>query len=213
MRRSLLLSVVLLVSAGYIVFATRAEKVPPRQPLAAMPLELGGWRGREAPRFAAAIERVLGVDEYISRAYGRSNESSVGLYVGYYGSQREGDTIHSPLNCLPGAGWEPVRTGRAVIPVDGSAAPIRVNNFTIQKGADRQVVLYWYQSHGRVIASEYWSKAFMVYDAIRLNRTDAALVRVIAPVWPDESSDAAAVARATDFVKTVFPVLGKYLPA
>ena len=111
---------------------------------------------------------------------------AVGLYVGYHDSQRQGDTIHSPLNCLPGAGWQPLEQGRITVSVrdHGTArpAPIEVNRVVIGKGLDRQLVLYWYQSHRRVVASEYWGKVYTVLDAMRYNRTDAAMVRVITPV-------------------------------
>jgi EpsI family protein len=92
-------------------------------------------------------------------------------------------------------------------------APIVVNRLVIQKGADKQVVAYWYQAHGRVVASEYWSKLFMVYDAVRLNRSDAALIRVISPVMPSENSEAPAEQRVTQFVQTLFPQLDAYLPS
>jgi EpsI family protein len=84
----------------------------------------------------------------------------------------------------------------------------------IQKGLDRQLVLYWYQSHGRVVANEYWNKLYLLEDAVRLNRTDAALVRVIAPIAPDvnDAEERAEVA-ATRFVQTLFPHLSHYLPS
>ncbi len=66
-----------------------------------------------------------------------------------------------------------------------------VNRFVIQRGLDKQVVIYWYQSHGRVVASEYWGKIYTVVDAIRLNRTDAAMIRVICPVTGPEAADQA----------------------
>ena len=103
------------------------------------------------------------------------------LYVGYYRSQREGDTMHSPMNCLPGAGWLPVSDDDVAIDVPGRETPITVNRIVIRKGADRQVVVYWYQSHGRVIASEYWSKAYMIYDAVRRHRSDAGCGRRARP--------------------------------
>ena len=92
--------------------------------------------------------------------------------------------MHSPLNCLPGAGWLPVRQDRTTIQVrtSGTTRDIEVNNFVIEKGLDRQAVLYWYQSHGRVVASEYWGKVYTVLDAMRHNRTDGSLVRVVVPV-------------------------------
>jgi EpsI family protein len=145
----------------------------------------------------------------------------LGLYIGYYQSQREGDSMHSPLNCLPGAGWLPVSSGRLAIPVQApadsasaAAGTIEVNRYVVQKGGETMLVLYWYQSHGRVIASEYWGKIYMVLDAIRTNRTDAALVRVIVPMGSSgASSEQQAERLGSDFVKTIFPLLGQHLPA
>ena len=97
----------------------------------------------------------------------------MGLYIGYFRTQRTGATIHSPKNCLPGAGWQPVVSETYQLSLDdGRKVPI--NLYVIRKDLDQEIVLYWYQSHGRVVASEYWGKFYMVYDAMRLNRTDAA---------------------------------------
>ncbi len=133
----------------------------------------------------------------------------VHLYVGYYQSQRQGSTIHSPKNCLPGAGWQPMKSDHITIPV-GAGDLIEVNKVMIEKGIEKQVVLYWYQSRGRVIASEYWAKIYLVLDAIGMNRTDGALVRVISPVVDSERM---AEQQAVDFVKELYPLLGRHLPA
>jgi EpsI family protein len=88
-----------------------------------------------------------------------------------------------------------------------------VNRILIQRGLDRQLVLYWYQSHGRIVPSEYWGKVYTVVDAIRLNRTDAAMIRVISPVANGDAASVDAAQRATtDFVQAFFPLLGRYLP-
>ena len=216
-RRLLITSVLLFAGAGYLAHATRAEIVPPRRPLATLPVRMAPWQGREGQPFAANVLAVLGVDEYVNRVYLSGTGPYVGLYVGYYESQRQGDTMHSPLNCLPGAGWQSIRQGRTALTVtDGSGAsrPITVNQFVIQKGLDRLMVLYWYQSHGRVIASEYTSKMYMVYDAMRLNRTDGALVRVITPITGTSAADEdAAARRAAGFVQDLFPSLSGVLPS
>jgi EpsI family protein len=211
-RRLLVLTALFLVCSGYLAWAMRAEVVPLRQPLARLPFVIGEWNGRNTPRFSADVERVLGVDEYISRFYARDREPSVSLYVGYYQSQRQGDTIHSPLNCLPGAGWQPVSGDRLAIRIEATGRVIHVNRYVIEKGVERQVVLYWYQGHGRVVASEYVSKAYMVYDAIRTNRTDAALVRVTSPITAVED-ERAAVTRVVSFVQSMYPLLGSHLPS
>ena len=159
------------------------------------------------------IMATLGVDDYINRTYVSPDMFPIHLYVGYYQSQRSGDTMHSPLNCLPGAGWNPAKRGHLTIPINDKSS-IEINRIVILKGIDKQVVLYWYQSHGRTIASEYWGKIFTVIDAVRTNRTDAALVRVICPVdGVEDEAEAAAERRAVDFVKAMFPLLGRFLPA
>jgi EpsI family protein len=216
LTRLLVLSACLLVGAALAAHANDAEQVPLRDPLTQMSHQIGPWSGRDEPQLASDVVAVLGVDEYINRAYIDQTSQIAGplwLYVGYYKSQRQGDTIHSPLNCLPGAGWEPIRAARPQITVPGAASPITVNQLLIEKGADRQVVVYWYQAHGRVVASEYWSRLWMVYDAIRLNRSDGALVRVISPVLASESDASAAEGRIAHFVQALFPRLNAHLPS
>jgi EpsI family protein len=209
--RLLVLTACFLGTTAYVSRAMQPELVPLREPLSDISLRLDDWTGFEAPRLTSEVLAVLGVDEYVTRVYARQKDV-VGLYIGYYQSQRQGDTMHSPMNCLPGAGWQPMETARIDVPVPGRDTPITVNQVIIQKGVDRQLVLYWYQSHGRVVASEYWSKIFMVTDAIRSNRSDAALVRVISGIDSrDKGRDAEA--RAVGFVQALFPQLSRYLPS
>jgi EpsI family protein len=197
----------------YLAGATSAETVPPRESLSACPMQIDDWSGKHAAPLDEKVLAILGVDDYVNRLYLNGRGALVSLYIGYYDSQRQGDTIHSPLNCLPGAGWQPVSQDRRQIEVSsggGGLRTIEVNRFVIEKGLDRQLVLYWYQSHGRVVASEYWGRAYMVIDAMRLNRTDGALVRVITPIVKTEDD---AEREAENFVQALFPLLDRYLPA
>jgi EpsI family protein len=211
--------VALCLVSGVVVVArsSKSEAVPIRESLSSFPMTLGSWNGRRLQDFDARILGVLGVDEYLNSVYAAPGQPTVGLYIGYYQSQRQGDTMHSPLNCLPGAGWLPVKRERITIPVvmdKRGEQPAEINQIVIEKGLDRQIVLYWYQSHGRVVASEYWGKVHMVLDAVRLNRTDGAMIRVIAPI---DGSDGAAEARArdaaVDFARVLFGQLDRFLPA
>ena len=177
MMRAVIVSTACLAAALYVGKFTVTETVTLREPLAALAMEVGQWNGRPAARYDERIVAKLGVDEYLTRFYSRPGEGVVHLYVGYYQSQAEGNSIQSPKNCLPGAGWQPISSGETQIPV-GSGEAVKVNRYLIQKGRERQMVLYWYQSHGRVVASEYWAKLYLVMDAIQMNRTDGALVRV-----------------------------------
>jgi len=212
--RSLVLFLCFIAAAGVLARAERPEPVPARTSFSVFPMNVGTWRGVQGEPLEANILAVLGVDDYLTRVYYAPDGAGVGLYIGYYGSQRQGDTMHSPQNCLPGAGWEPLAQSMLPIAVRGNSAgadsEVVVNRYVIQKGIDRQVVLYWYQSHGRVVASEYWAKFYLIRDAVRLNRTDGALVRVTVPI--DERGEERAQSAAARFVKDLFPLLGGYLP-
>jgi EpsI family protein len=219
-HRSWIVIACLLAAAAYLPRVTQAEPVPIRETLGVLPLTIAGWNGGDTTPLDAKTVAVLGVDEYLNRVYLNDHQRPVGLYIAYYASQRQGDTMHSPLNCLPGSGWSPVHFNRVTIPMTtapetgASRAPsppaLEVNRYVIEKGLDRQLVLYWYQSHGRVVASEYWGKFYLVLDAIRMNRTDGALVRLVAPLVTTED---AAEHDAVNFARALYPMLGRYLPS
>lgn len=199
--------VVLLAGAGLV--GTRASGEEPaidRQSLSTLPHVIDGWRGREATPLADDVVAQLGVDDYIHRTYLSQAGAPIGLYAGYYGSQRQGDTIHSPQNCLPGAGWRPVSS--SVIQLQAGERRVPVNQYVIQKGLDQQVVLYWYQGRGRVVANEYANKALLMWDAATLRRTNGGLVRVMTPVSPGR--DAAAEVAA--FAAALLPKLERLMP-
>lgn len=216
MRTRLIVVVVLLLAAaGAAARADRSEDTPLRMTFALFPMQISDWRGVPQPPFTDAVLKILGVDDYLTRAYVSPDRTTVGLYIGYWKSQRQGDTMHSPQNCLPGSGWEPVSQSMLTVPDprNPSGPAISVNRYVIKKGLDRQLVLYWYQSHGRVIGSEYWSKVYLVADAVRLNRTDAAMVRVMTQVMgPTAEDEAAAERQAIRFVNDLMPKLSTFLP-
>jgi EpsI family protein len=186
---------------------SHGEPTPLRQPLGQLPMAMDGWQGLDDP-LEERIVKALGVSDYLYRTYKDGKRQQVDLYIGYYQSQRTGETIHSPKNCLPGAGWEPVRAGHLTIPMTGMP-PIVVNEYLVEKGTTQYLVFYWYQAHGRVIASEYSGKAWLVFDAITLNKTDEALVRVLTSTRNGEDQ---ARAHAVQFVQALYPRLNKFIP-
>ena len=217
--RALALFACLLASAGLMTRANRPEPAPTRTRLDQFPMSVDEWQGVQQPPFAKDILAVLGVDDYLTRAYFTADrKAALGLYIGFYNSQRQGDTMHSPLNCLPGAGWEPVSKSTMHVQVQdamtGAPRDIEINRYMIQKGLEKQLVLYWYQAHNRVVASEYWGKFYLVADAVRLNRTDGSLIRVVVPVTVnDERSESLSEANGLKFVKSMFPLLPRFIPA
>jgi len=210
--RTAALCLCLVAATVVITRASKSEPTLPREPFESLPMSIDSFTGRRSANLDPKVLEVLGVEEYVNRVY-RSSQAGLplGLYLGYWASQREGDTIHSPMNCLPGSGWQPVQTSRVSVPFAGSGAEL--NRVVVEKSGERLLVFYWYQSHGRVIASEYVSKIHMVLDAIRTNRTDAAMVRVVVPIpLNDPAAEAAAETEALTFVRGLLPLLERHLP-
>ena len=214
--RIIVLSLVMIATAATLSYASRPDVIPFRYSLEGLPMYFSGWEGRRSTEMDQRALNILGVSDYIRRVYYREGSAPMSLYIGYHETQRTGSSIHSPLNCMPGSGWHPVRNERISIPVNGGDASIAVNRVTIRKGTESQVVLYWYQSQGRVVASEYMGKVFMVLDAMRTNRTDAALVRIISSVPPNapsqDEAEANAERAAVEFVQALFPLLSDFIP-
>jgi EpsI family protein len=207
----LAVSAALILGAGvFLRSRSQAEILPPRHELASFPLILGGWTGSEVG-ISADVREVLGDGDFLQRIYQLPDrESYVTLFIAYFPSQRMGSTMHSPQNCLPGSGWTPI--SRTPLRLSGpSGRQFVVNRYVISKGAEQQLVLYWYQAHGRVVASEYWAKFYLVADAIRMNRSDGSLVRIMTPLKPGEAI-ASAEQRAVEFSLQVSANIKDYVP-
>jgi EpsI family protein len=184
---------VLAAPAGYSVDVSR------------LPATIGEWRGEQAAPLDESVVRLLDADSYINRTYSMAGVAPVSLYVAFYAGQKPGDSIHSPLNCLPGTGWEPTAISTMAMPrSDGTAGSAR--RMVVRKEDQQALVLYWYQVHGRMLASEWNSKLYLLADGVRLHRTDAALVRIVVPI---ERSVDAAEQEAVSFGRALLPPLNR----
>ncbi len=204
-------AVVLLAGAALLLQARNsAEIIPPRQALSSFPQTLQGWRSSDIPLTKETLD-VLGPGDFLLRDYREATTgSTVGLFIAYFPSQRSGDTIHSPKNCLPGAGWAPVQSDRIVLNLPGQAS-FPANRYLIARGEERQLVLYWYWAHNRAVASEYSAKFYLVADSIRMHRSDGSLVRVTTVLAARESVESAQQ-RLLSFAGNVVPLMNSYVP-
>jgi EpsI family protein len=205
-----ILSIVLIAQAAVFLGTSRKEDVPSALPLKELATSAGNWTlAREGIIDKETLD-VLAADDTLTRQYvDRDRSALAGLFIAFFKTQRSGQMPHSPKNCLPGAGWVPSESGKIVIEVPGERA-IEVNRYLVSRGDEQSLVLYWYQTRNRVVASEYKARVYLIADALRYNRTDTALVRVTVPVL---GNPARAEAAAVDFVKAFFAPLRHHLPA
>src|SRR5258708_22197291 len=187
-----------------------SEIIPTRELLASFPRTLGGWTSRDIPLTQDVLD-VLGPGDFLLREYQDPVAGSdVDLFIAYFPSQRSGDAIHSPKNCLPGAGWAPVQSDQITVTLPGRA-PFSANRYLIAKGEDRRLVLYWYWAHNRVVASEYAAKFYLVADSIRERRSDGSLIRVTTRLEANENLESAQ-RRLLSLAGKVVPLVNNYVP-
>lgn len=211
MRWRFVVVLVLLGATAVLLRARNAsEIIPARLSLQSFPRTFLGWSSIDVPLSEDVLE-VLGPGDFLTRDYTRDPKTpAVGLFIAYFPSQRSGDTIHSPKNCLPGAGWVPLSSDRVSLDLPGKA-PFQANRYLIARGQDRQLVLYWYWAHERAVASEYWAKYYLVTDSIRMRRSDGSLIRLTTKFMPGESIDSAQ-GRLLALADNISPVIDKYVP-
>ncbi len=203
---------VLLLAGAALMLHTRSntDRNPFSESLTLLPANIDGWSGSDQ-EIDQETRDVLGAGDFLSRIYSRDPQTvPIGLFIAYFPTQRTGQSIHSPKHCLPGAGWV-FDSSDYVDLVDVNGKPHHVGEYIISNGEGRQFVIYWYQAHGRSIANEYTAKIYMIADAMRLNRTDAALVRVITPIASNEEVSAAKK-RAEEFTMRLAPLLPRFIP-
>ena len=210
LNRVMIASFIMLSAFCYLTFFSKSEDIPPKKELSAFPKTIDAWTG-SLEFFNPEVYNVLGVDDSVLINYSSRDAKTVQLYVGYYESQREGDLIHSPKNCLPGSGWLITRTSSEKLSLsENKLQNIDVNKLLLEKGEEKQMVLYWFQSHGRFISSEYMQKIYMVWDSLTQNRTDQAFVRLVAPIGP--GGEQFTKNYLIEFAEKIIPILSEYLP-
>lgn len=195
----------LVAAAGVARWQAQPVEVADAVPLANLPLALESWTGRAATEYSPRVLAALGVDDHINRSYVSATGRRANVYIGYYRAQQQGTSVHSPLNCLPGAGWEPEAVER--IPFAGGAARL----VRIRKADKRLMVLYWYQTATRIEGNEYLGRLYTVIDTLRYGRNDAALVRVTVSIGSSRDAEARAIRTATEFATVVQPHVGRLL--
>jgi EpsI family protein len=203
------LAIVLVGQAVAFYTASRGEVTPVATPLAAFPIVFDNWTLAQEGVVDQETKDVLKADDLLTREYtDNATHNRASLFIAYFKTQRVGQSPHSPKNCLPGSGWQQESSGRLNLAV--GSRNIEINRYLVSKGNYLSLVLYWYQSQGRVIAGEFAAKYYLVEDSIRRHRSDTALVRVVVPFTSGQENAAEVVGE--NFVKSVFPVTESFLP-
>jgi len=205
------IALVAILVVGLLVnsWAYLGEAHVDRKSLKDFPTQIDTWSRLGADtQLDEPTMKVLRASDYVLRDYRRTDGLQANLYVGYYASQKDGATFHSPLNCLPGSGWvltEPAK--RTITTPQGFS--FQANQYVIQNGSQRVAMIYWYQGRGRTVASEYWGKIYTVIDSVRLRRSDAAMIRVTVPIV---SANATSLDAAVELAGKASEQLAEFVP-
>jgi len=103
---------------------------------------------------------MLGVADYISYDYTEGNGDCSNLYISYFTPWGSPAATTRPRTACRGRLEH--RLGRRRALTRGGED----QESHCAEGREQQVVLYWFQNRGRIIASEYWEKIYLVMDAV-----------------------------------------------
>ncbi len=200
---------VLAVVLALNMLATQVQATPLLRPLSDLPVQIDGFQMVVDEPISMNVINILGVDHYIMRFYKGPSSYPLWLYIGYFEDQKEGSMIHSPKHCYPGGGWQPLSSRIIEIEIPDSKKTIRVNEYLLAKGENRQLVHYWYQSRSRVIANEYEDRLYMIIDSLFKRRSDGALIRISGPADNLERARQLQL----EFIESLYPTLKQFLPS
>lgn len=210
-NKTIIISVIMLLGVLASRYIENSEQTKLIVPFAEFPMHIGKWIG-QVEYFDDDIYNYLGVNDSLLCNYRDNDGHYMQLYIGFYRSQREGQLIHSPKNCMPGSGWNIISNSLEDLNLQRETLKNKkVIKLILQKGIEKQVVLYWFHSRGRVINSEYLQKIYLVWDSITRNRTDGSFVRIISPVYNDDEDETLSYIR--DFSRTIFPIIDRHIPS
>jgi len=209
LRFGVLLVLLLVVGVFVNAWSYLGEAHVERKELRDFPQTIGAWQrtGNDQILDDETL-KVLKASDYLLRDFRKPQGQVANLYVGYYASQRSGATYHSPLNCLPGSGWQLSEPGKATITLPDGTSFV-ANKYIIKSGDYKSLMIYWYQGRGRNVASEYWGKVYTVFDSVRLRRSNGAMVRVTVPIG---KSEAEAEQTAIEFASAASAVMPQFVP-
>ena len=210
-RIAVVIALFALTFAG-IQFSQTVRETPIKQPLTGFPAEIGEWKFARKSFFPAPVIDMLGVADYISYDYAAGNGGVVNLYISYFTAVGVTGGYHSPQNCLPGGGWNIASVED--IPLTGAPEPFKggeIKKVVVQKGGEQQVVLYWFQNRGRIIASEYWEKIYLVQDAVIKQRRDGSFIRIIGQV-PEGGDKEKFMQEMIDFAGQTVDLAAQFIP-
>jgi EpsI family protein len=201
---------ILLTQGVFYYTGSAAQTIPTVAPWNQFPEEVGGWSARTDLVLGSEVLNALQPDDYLARTYSTpSDPYAVSLFIGYFNSRRDGRAPHSPQWCLPGSGWKSVSSRIISIPVPRTPDSFPVNEYRIEKGIDKELVLYWYHQGSRTVANEVVAQFLSLPDLIFHSRTDTALVRIIVPVR--DSDPEGAKAAGVKFAQAVYPLIRKHI--
>jgi EpsI family protein len=174
-QKFILTSGLLVATLATAKFTERQNSAPLAAPLATISNQLAGWSATADEKLPDRVAGTLAASSYLTRGY-RRGKDELSVFIAFYEQQHAGESMHSPKHCLPGGGWEIWDYGSAQVPV--GSQKVKINKYFIQHSGQRAVMLYWYQSPQRIIASEYLGKIFLVKDALLEGKTEGSIVRI-----------------------------------
>lgn len=204
-----LLSCLLIAVIASSPFAEREDSTVASMPFSSFPEKLGKWQANEN-RLPASVVESAAASDYYNGTYTSPEGKEINLYISYYADQKLGPAPHSPELCIPGDGWK-ITSNKPFLLKDKKGDSIEINRLIITKGDHTIVTYYWLKQGKNIFRQQYMARLDLIWFAIKENRADAALIRMVSEVGSNEKIEDTD-ARMQQMAAELLDVISDYVP-
>ena len=191
-------------------FFKREDAIVVSKTLSQFPTMLGQWRANES-RLPPTIEAVAGASEYYYGDFlSPSDNNKINLYIAYYQDQKQGAAPHSPKVCIPGDGWK-ITSDKPVSIKAKNGETHEVSRLVITKDKHTIITYYWLKQGKNIFRHQFMARLNLIWFAIKENRADAALIRMVSEVSSNEKIEYTDK-RMQKMATELLDVISEYVP-
>ena len=189
--------------------AEREESLVESKPFSLFPKMLGRWEANES-RLPASVVESAAASDYYNGTFTSPEGKGINLYISYYADQKLGPAPHSPELCIPGDGWK-ITSNKPIKLKSKNGDAIEANRLIITKGEHKIITYYWLKQGKNIFLQQYMARINLIWFAIKENRADAALIRMVSEVGRNERIEDTD-ARMQEMAKDLLNVISYYVP-
>lgn len=170
--------------------------------------KIEGWTCIGSTPLRNKVVNALKLDDYANMSFS-DGRHIVGLYVGFYFTDKKIGAAHDPTVCYPGQGWLLSDMKKAKLNLRGLSTPINYSSMIGRLGPEKDLIFYWFQSFDKTSSDTFFQKIEALWGRVKGQPEDNAFVRLTISL--SEDSLLGSRRALDDFISHFYPVFLRYM--